>query len=79
MSLTQTICSWSVLWAAFARLSNLQYQFLRTLRLYEVQAPTTRLTLVFVYQGDFVDRGFYSVETFLLLLALKVSSHCLYL
>lgn len=24
--------------------------------------------------GDFVDRGFYSVETFLLLLALKVRS-----
>jgi len=26
--------------------------------------------------GDFVDRGFYSVETFLLLLALKVSLDC---
>ncbi len=29
----------------------------------------------YLFMGDFVDRGFYSVETFLLLLALKVRSH----
>jgi serine/threonine-protein phosphatase 4 catalytic subunit len=32
----------------------------------------------YLFMGDFVDRGFYSVETFLLLLALKVRSRALW-
>jgi Calcineurin-like phosphoesterase len=45
-------------------------QFYDLMELFRVggDAPGTS----YLFMGDFVDRGFYSVETFLLLLALKV-------
>ena len=46
-------------------------QFFDMIELFKVggECPQTN----YLFMGDFVDRGFYSVETFLLLLALKVS------
>jgi len=45
-------------------------QFYDLMELFQVgsNVPDTN----YLFMGDFVDRGFYSVETFLLLLALKV-------
>jgi len=45
-------------------------QFYDLIELFKVggECPQTN----YIFMGDFVDRGFYSVETFLLLLALKV-------
>jgi hypothetical protein len=47
-------------------------QFYDLMELFKVggDCPQTN----YLFMGDFVDRGFYSVETFLLLLALKASS-----
>ncbi len=51
-------------------------QFYDMMELFKVggDCPQTN----YLFMGDFVDRGFYSVETFLLLLALKVSPLTLY-
>lgn len=72
-SVCQRVQLWSLTGCSGVQLcGDIHGQFHDLMELFRIggEVPDTN----YLFMGDFVDRGFFSVETFLLLLALKVRS-----